>query len=115
MEKKEEEQARQMAELRNRADHLQQENDGLRASLEENRGENARESSHLAPPVKQNRGKEPILPGDSDAIADNELSSGSSPLPDLSPLKNNVEAESRKEAPASFRPFRQWHASPSTK
>ena len=88
-----------MAELRNRTDHLQQENAGLRASLEEDQGENARESSHLAPPVKQNRGKEPILPGNSDAIAHNELSSGSSLLHDLSPLKNNVEAESRKRPP----------------
>ena len=46
-----------MAELRNRADHLQQENDCLRAHLEEDRGENARGSNRPAPPVKQNRGK----------------------------------------------------------
>ena len=51
METKQEEQARQMAELRNRADHLQQENDRLRAHLEEDRGENARGSSHPASPV----------------------------------------------------------------
>ena len=74
-----------MAELRNHADRLQQENDCLRARLEEDRGENTRGSSHPAPLMKQNRGKEPILLGDSDAIADDELSSGSSPLPDLSP------------------------------
>ena len=88
-----------MAKLWNRADYLQQENDHLRARLEEDRGENARESNHPAPPVKQNRGKEPILPGNSDAAADDELSSGSSPLPDLSPPKNNVEAELRKRPP----------------
>ena len=88
-----------MAELRNCADRLQQENDRLRARLEEDRGENARESNHHAPLVKQNRGKEPILLGESDAAADDELSSGSSPLPDLSPLKNNVEAELRKRPP----------------
>ena len=41
MEMKQEEQAKQMAELRNRADHLQQENHRLRARLEEDRGENA--------------------------------------------------------------------------
>ena len=64
--------------------------------MEEDRGENARGSSHPAPLVKQNRGKELILPGDNDAAVDDELSFGSSPLPDLSPLKNNVEAESRK-------------------
>ena len=93
MEAKQEEQARLMAELRNCDDHLQQENDRLRARLEEDRGENAQVSSHPAPPVKQNRGKEPILPGDSDAAADDELSSGSSSLPYLSPPKNIVEAE----------------------
>ena len=52
METKQDEQARQMAELWNRADHLQQENDHQRAHLEEDRGENARGSSHPAPSVK---------------------------------------------------------------
>ena len=99
METKQEEQARQMAELSNHADRLQQENDCLRARLEEDQGENARGSSHPTPPVKQNRRKEPILPGDNDAAADDELSSGSSPLPDLSPPKNNIEPESRKRPP----------------
>ena len=93
---KQEEQARQTTELRNRANHLQQENDLLQTRLEEDRGENARRSSHHPPSVKQNKGKEPILRGDSDVGADDELSSDSSPLPDLSPLKNNVEVESRK-------------------
>ena len=51
MEMKQEEQARQMAELQSRADHLQQENDRLRARLEEDRGDNSRGSSHPAPPV----------------------------------------------------------------
>ena len=106
METKQEEHARKMAELQNCADHLQQENDRLGARLEEDQGENARGSSHSAPPVKQNRGKEPILPGDSDATTDDELSFGSSPLLDLSPLKNNVEVESRKRSPTSFQPFR---------
>ena len=85
-----------MAKLRNCADHIQQENDHLRACLEEDRGENARASNHPAPPIKQNRGKEPILSGDSEAAADDELSSSSSPLPNLSPVKNSVEAESTK-------------------
>ena len=52
MEAKQEEQAKLMDELRNNADHLQQENDLLRARLEEDRGENARASNHLAPSVK---------------------------------------------------------------
>ena len=99
METKQEEQARHMAKLRNRVDHLQQENDRLRARLEEDRGENARGSNHPTPPIKQNRGKEPILPSDSDAATDDELSSSSYLLPDLSPPKNNVEAESRKRPP----------------
>ena len=99
METKQEEQARQMAELRDRADHLQQENDRLQTRLEKDRGENARKSSHPAHLIKQNRGKEPILPSDNDAIADDELSFGSSPLPDLLPPKNNVEAELRKRPP----------------
>ena len=99
MEVKQEEQARQMAELQSRADHLQQKKDRLWACLEEDQGENARGNSHPAPSVNQNKGKEPILPGDSDAAAADELSSGSSPLPDLPPPKNNVEAESRKRPP----------------
>ena len=115
METKQEEQARQMAELLNRDDHLHQENDRLWGRLEEDRGENARGSSHPAPPVKHKRGKEPILLGGSDAVVDDELSSGSSPLPDLSPLKNNMEAESRKRSPAPFQLFCQCRASPGTK
>ena len=85
-----------MAELQSLADHLQQENDCLRTRLEGELIENARGSSNPAPLVKQNKGKEPIRPEDSDVVADDELSSDSSPLPDLPPLKNNVEAESRK-------------------
>ena len=44
METKQEEQARQMTELQSRVDHLQQENDHLRARLEEDGSENARGS-----------------------------------------------------------------------
>ena len=51
MEAKQEGQARQMAELQNHADHLQQENNHMWARLEEDRGENARGSSHPAPPI----------------------------------------------------------------
>ena len=88
-----------MAELLSHADYLQQENDRLRARQEEDRGENARGSSRPAPPVKQNKGKEPIQPYGSDAAADDELALGSSPLPDMPPPKNNMEAESRKRPP----------------
>ena len=93
IEAKQEEQARQMAELQSRADHLQQENDHLRTCLESERIRNTRGSSHPAPPIKQNKGKEPMRPEDNDVAADDELSSGRSPLPDLPPPKNNVEAE----------------------
>ena len=85
-----------MAELQSRANHLQQEKDRIRTHLEGERIGNARGSSYPASSVKQNKGKEPIRPEDSDAATDDELSSSSSPSPDLPPLKNNVEAESRK-------------------
>ena len=99
METRQEEQARQMAKLRRCADHLQQENDRLRARLEEDWVENAQGSSHLAPPVKQNKGKKPIRPDNNNAAADDELYFGSSLLPDLPPPMNNVEDESRKRPP----------------
>ena len=60
----------------------------MQARLEEDWGENTRGSSHPAPPIKQNRGKKPILLGDSDAIANDELSPGSSPL--LDNLRNGL-------------------------
>ena len=99
METKQEEQARHMTELHSCADHLQQENDRLQARLEEDRGKNARGSNHPSPSVKYNEGKEPILSGDSDAAANDEFSSSSSPLPNLPPPNNNMEAESRKRPP----------------
>ena len=99
METKQEEQARHMAELQSRANRLQQEKNRLWTRLEGERIENARGNSYLAPPVKQNKGKEHIRPEDSDAIVDDELSSGSSPPLDLPSPKNNVEAESRKRRP----------------
>ena len=52
MEIKQEEHARQMAELQSRADHFQKENDRLRARLEEDRGEKAQGNNYLAPQVK---------------------------------------------------------------
>ena len=96
MEAKQEEQARQIVGQQSHADHLQQENDRLRTRIEGERAENVRGSGHPALPVKQNKGKEPIRPKDNDIAADDELSSGSSPLPNPLPQKNNVEAESRK-------------------
>ena len=74
MEAKLEEQAKQMAELRDRADCLQQENNRLRTRLEADRGENALGDGHPAPPIKQSKGKELVLPDDSDPPTDDELS-----------------------------------------
>ena len=91
-----------MAKLQDHADLLQQENDCLWARLEEDRGENTRGSNHLAPSVKQNRGKEPIQLGGSDARTDDELPFGSSLLLDLLPPKNNVEVKSRKRCSSRF-------------
>ena len=114
IEAKQEEQAKQMAELRDHSNSLQQENERLQTSLETNRGENSRGSVHLAPPTQPNKGKEPILMGESDPPTDDELSSGSSPLLDCSPPQNNVEAESKK-APTPIQPIHQWRASPGMK
>ena len=91
-----------MAELQSRVDHLQWENDCLRTCLEGERVENVRGSGHPTPPVKQNKGKEPIPWEDSDVAADDELSSDRSPLPDPLPPKNHVEAESRKRPPRRY-------------
>ena len=93
-----------MAELQSRANHMQQENDRLWVRLEGDRVENAQGSSHLAPPVKQNKGKEPIRSDESDAVADNELSSGGSPLPDLPHEQHG--GRIKKEAPTRFQPIR---------
>ena len=96
MEVKQEEHARHMAELCEHANRLQQENKRLRTCLDTNRGENSRGLIHPAPPAQPNKGKEPILMGESDPPTDDELSSSSSPLLDSSPPQNNDEAESKK-------------------
>ena len=98
-EAKQEEQAKQMAELCEHTNRLQQANEFLRTRLETNQGENSRGPIHHAPPTQPNKGKEPILMGESDPLADDKLSSGSSPLLDRSPPQNNTEAESKKRPP----------------
>ena len=85
-----------MAELRDHANRLQQENERLRTRLETNRGDNSKGPIHPTPPAQPNKGKEPILMGESDPLNHDELSSGSSPLLARSPPYNNVEAESKK-------------------
>ena len=82
MEKKQENQARQMRELQNRVKHLQRENYCLRAQVEKKRdlGErDGQDSDQARHPTAPNKGKEPIIPNDVDTPADDELPSGSLP------------------------------------
>ena len=99
MEAKQEEQARQMAELREHANHLQQENEHLRARLETNGVKNPQGATQLVPLTRVDKGKGPALLDHSDHPADDELSLNSSPLPRRSPPQNNAEPESRKKPP----------------
>ena len=101
MEAKQEEQAIQMAELREHANRLQQENKHLRTRLETNRPENPQGAAQHVPLTPKNKGKEPVLPDHSDHLDDDEFSLDNSPLPRRSPPQSNAEAESRK------RPHRQ--------
>ena len=103
MEAKQEEQARQMVELREHANHLQQENECLWARLETNGVENPQGPAQPIPLTRADKGKGPALPDHSDHPADDEFSSNSSPLPRRSPPLNNAEAESRKRPPRQSR------------
>ena len=101
---KQEEHARQMAELREHANRLQQENERLRIRPETNQAESLQEASQHVPPTRTNKGKEPALPDHNDPSADDELSSGSSPLLYHSPPRSNAEAESIKRPPCHSSP-----------
>ena len=96
MEAKQEEQAKQMAELREHANHLQQKNQHLRTRLETNGVENPHGAAQPVSLTRADKGKEPALPDYSDHPVDDEFSSDSSILPRLSPPQNNTEAKSRK-------------------
>ena len=85
MEAKQEEQDRQMTELREHANHLQQENEHLRTRLETIRAENPQGAAQHVPLTQTNKGKEPALPDHSDPPANDEFSLDSSPLPCHSP------------------------------
>ena len=105
MERKQEEQARQMQELRARAELLQRENDRPQSQVEKSlelrkdvQGGDC--AQHL---VVLNKGKEPTF-FNNEASADNELSSGRSPSMSPLPGRNawgSMRAKSRKEAFAS--------------
>ena len=92
MEAKQEEQARHMAELHEQTNLLREENERLRTRLEAGRAEQLREPPWPFPPSRSGKGKEPAAPDDIDLPADDELSSGSSPLPRRAPSPNAVEA-----------------------
>ena len=89
MEKKREEQARQMRELQDRAEHLQRENDRLQAQVEkmhdlsEKDVQDSGQAKHL---TACNKGKELIVLDNMDTPTNDELSSSSSP--DQSRAKN---------------------------
>ena len=99
MEAKQEEQARQMAELHEHSNRLQQENERLWARLETNEVENPQGAAQPIPLTKEYKGKGPALPNHSDHPENDKLSSNSFPLPHRSPPQNNAEAESKKRPP----------------
>ena len=88
-----------MAELREHANRLQQENERLRTLLETNRAENPQGATQHVPLTQTNKGKELALPYHSDPPENEELSSDSSPLPRRSLPQNNAEVEYRKRPP----------------
>ena len=87
-----------MAELRERANHLQQKNEHLRTRLETDGVENPQGAAQPVSLTHADKSKEPALPDHSDLV-DDEFSSDNSILPRLSPPQNNAEAESRKRPP----------------
>ena len=99
IEARQEEQTRQMAELREQANRLREKNERLRTQLEAGRAGQSREHPHPFPPSRTGKGKEVAVPDDIDLSADDELSSGSSPLLRRSPSPNAVEAHLRKRLP----------------
>ena len=105
MEAKQEEQARQMAELHEQANRLREENEGMRTRMEAGRAEQSREPPGPFPPSRPSKGKEVAGPDDIDLPTDDELSFGSSLLLHRSPSPNTAEAQSRK------RPSRRYNRS----
>ena len=88
-----------MAEFREHANHLQQENKRLQAHLETNGVENPQGVAQPIPITRADKGKRLALPGNSNQPADDEFSSNRSPLPYRSSPQNNAKAESRKKPP----------------
>ena len=92
MKKKQEEQARQMKELQERAEQLQRENDHLQAQVQKRRDLDERDAQDSGParhPTVSDKRKKPIALDDVDTPADDELSSSSSPNLSLVKSKSN--------------------------
>ena len=81
MERKQEEQGRQMHELQARVERLQHENDQLRAQVEKSLQlrRDMRDGDRVEHPVARNKGKKPMISDDGDSPAYDELSFGRSP------------------------------------
>ena len=99
LEARQEEQARQVAELREQANRLREENERLRTQMEVGRAEQSRKHPRQFPPSRPGKGKEAAALDDIDLPADDDLSSGSSLLSRHSPSPNVAEDHSRKRLP----------------
>ena len=99
MEAKQKEQARQMAELHEQGNRLREENERLGTWLEVDQAEHSREPPRPFSPSRLGKGKEVAALDDIDLPADDDLSSGSSPLSRRSPSLNTAESQSRKRSP----------------
>ena len=71
----------------------------MRTQLEAGRAGQSPEPPRPFPPTHPNKGKEVVTPDDVDLSVDDELSSGSSPLPRRSPTPDAQEALLRKRLP----------------
>ena len=81
-----------MAELREHANLLWEDNERLRTRLEASQAEKSRGPPRPLPPSRPDKGKEAVVLDDIDLPAYDELSSDSSPFPRRSPSPNVVEA-----------------------
>ena len=104
LEVRQEEQVRQMDELRGQTNRLRDENERLQAQLEASWAVQSREPPRPFPPPRLGKGKEAATPYDIDLPADDELSSSSSPLLRRSSSPNAAKPHSRKRP--SRRPSR---------
>ena len=78
-------------------------------------GKDGSDGDRIVHPIPNNKGKEPIIPNDVDTLADDELSSGSSPSFSLSSTNNareSANAKSRKR-PSHYPAFSDAVSGPS--